>query len=403
MAAKRLNLKEDPPAPSSSEEDDENSSAHEASSDEELPPQGRKTLAPQSQGQPKKPAVQSSDSESGDDSDTDSDSDPPPKSSGILHNVKPIASKPQPKAQANAAPASSSKSTAATKRASETDRQAKDVKRQKEVAERDKDDDGKNEDVPRVPFQRLWGENDEIAVLSGLIEFAEKKGADPLKDMAAFYDFINKSLAVDVSLAQLKEKVARFRKKFKNHANGKNGLDKSFSKAHDQKSFDLSKKIWDSQGEGLLGRIADGKSNGKAKKSGGTNGGSSSKSASKAADLVAAKEQANAKRTGGGSSSGNANRNASNAALGAGNGGAEAMKINGANDQKDGLRLDWSPTGAEVESFVVKNELDMVEGSKRNELARRWKEHDIAALELFVQRNELIIEKAQLILDSTES
>ncbi|CAL1386143.1 unnamed protein product [Linum trigynum] len=401
MASKRLNAKEDPPAPSSSEEDDENSSADEASSDEILPPQeGRRTLAHHSQGQPKKPAVQSSDSESGDDSDADSDSDPPPKSSGILHNVKPIASKPQPKAQANAAHASSSKSTAATKRASETDREAKDAKRQKEVAERDKDDDGKNEDVPRVPFQRLWGENDEIAVLSGLIEFAEKKGADPLKDMAAFYDFINKSLAVDVSLAQLKEKVTRFRKKFKNHANGKNGLDKSFSKVHDQKSFDLSKKIWDSQGEGLLGRIADGKSNGKAAKK---SGGSSSKSASKAADLVAANGHGNAKRVGGGSSSGNANRNASNAALRAGIGGAEAREIDGGNDQKDGLRLDWSPTGAEVESFVVKNELDMVEGSKRNELARRWKEHDIAALELFVQRNELIIEKAQLILDSTQS
>ncbi|CAL1382940.1 unnamed protein product [Linum trigynum] len=167
MATKRPNLKEDPPSPASSEEDDDTSSTN----DEELPPQHV--------------------------SDTDSDSDLPPKSSGVLL----IASKPQPKAQVHSVPASSSKSTPTTKRASETEREAKDAKRQKEVAEIDMDGDGKKENMPRVLFQWLWGENNDIAVLNGLIEFAERKGFDPLKDMVALYDFIKKSVAVDVSLS----------------------------------------------------------------------------------------------------------------------------------------------------------------------------------------------------------
>ncbi|CAL1352530.1 unnamed protein product [Linum trigynum] len=378
MASKRPNPKENPPAASSSEED----STDEASSDDELPPQLR-TLTPHSQLQPKKPAVENSDSDSEYESDTDSDSDPPPKSSGVLHNVKPIASKPQPKAPA---PASSSKSTPATKRGSETDREAKDSKRQKEVA----DGDGKNEHTPRAIFQRLWGENDEIAVLDGLIEFAEEEGADPLKDMAYFYDFIKNSLCVDASLSQLKEKVTRLRKKFMNHAKGKNGLDKSFSRAHDQKTFDLSKMIWDSQGEGLLGPIANGKSSDKAKKSGGANGVGSSKSASKAADLGTANGHGNAK-------------SAASAALGAGNEGAETMEVDGVNDRKYGLSFDLSSADAEVEAFVVNKGMDMVDGSKRNELARRWKELDIEALEHFVKRQQLILDQAQSILDSSSS
>ncbi|CAI0455838.1 unnamed protein product [Linum tenue] len=240
---KRSNPTKDLPSPASSEEDDDTSSAYEAS---ELPSQDRTS---HSQGQPKKQAVQSSDSDSEHVSDTDSDSDPRPKSSGVLHNVKPIASQPQPKAQVHAVPASSSKSTPERKRASETEKEAKDAKRQKEVAERDADSDGKNKHTPRVLFQRLWGENDEIVVLNGLIEFAEKKGADPLKDIAAFYDFIKKSVAVDVLPSQLKEKVRKLRAKFKKHAKGENGLDKTFSKAHDQRTFDLSKKIWDEEEE----------------------------------------------------------------------------------------------------------------------------------------------------------
>ncbi|CAI0427155.1 unnamed protein product, partial [Linum tenue] len=379
---KRSNPTKDLPSLASSEEDDDTSSADEAS---ELPSQDR-TLASHSQGQPKKQAVQSSDSDSEHVSDTDSDSDPRPKSSGVL----PIASQPQPKAQVHAVPASSSKSTPERKRASETEREAKDSKRQKEVAERDADSDGKNKHTPRVLFQRLWGENDEIVVLNGLIEFAEKKGADPLKDIAAFYDFIKKSVAVDVLPSQLKEKVRKLRAKFKKHAKGENGLDKTFSKAHDQRTFDLSKKIWDSQGEYLLVRIDNSKSSGKAKKSGGANSIGSSKSASKAADLSAANGHENAK-------------SAASAALGAGNVGEEMVEIDWVNDRRDGLSFDWSRASAEVEAFVVSKGMDMVDGSERNELARRWKELDIEALEHFVKKNQLILDQAQLMLDSSSS
>ncbi|CAI0427156.1 unnamed protein product, partial [Linum tenue] len=145
------------------------------------------------------------------------------------------------------------------------------------------------------------------------------------------------------------------------------------------------------------------KSSGKANKSCGANGIGSSKSASKAADLSAANGHENAKSIGRGSNAGNANRNAASAALGAGNVGEEMVEIDWVNDRRDGLSFDWSRASAEVEAFVVSKGMDMVDGSERNELARRWKELDIEALEHFVKKNQLILDQAQLMLDSSSS
>ncbi|XWS68519.1 hypothetical protein CRYUN_Cryun04dG0097400 [Craigia yunnanensis] len=92
---------------------------------------------------------------------------------------------------------------------------------------------------------RLWSEADEIAILKGMIEYKSKKGSDPYADSSGFHDFIKQSIQADVSKYQLTEKIRRLKKKHKiNAEKGQNGNDPVFSKPHDHKSFELSKKIW---------------------------------------------------------------------------------------------------------------------------------------------------------------
>ncbi|KAI8012880.1 putative transcription factor [Camellia lanceoleosa] len=83
--------------------------------------------------------------------------------------------------------------------------------------------------------------------------------------MNVFYDFIKKSLHIDVSKTQLFEKVRRLKKKYENNASkSKMGKDRIFLKAHEQKTYQLSKKIWFG-GVNSVG-VDSAKANGKTKK-----------------------------------------------------------------------------------------------------------------------------------------
>ncbi|XP_047342315.1 probable transcription factor At1g11510 [Impatiens glandulifera] len=108
------------------------------------------------------------------------------------------------------------------------------------------------DDPKKQLFQRLWSEDDEIAIMKGMIEYGEKQGIDPASvDMSSFYDFIRKSLHIDASKSQLTEKIRRLKKKY--HTNlkkSKNGGDRTFSKVHDQTGYDLSKQIWGIESNG---------------------------------------------------------------------------------------------------------------------------------------------------------
>ncbi|MBA0579987.1 hypothetical protein Gorai_022226, partial [Gossypium raimondii] len=84
------------------------------------------------------------------------------------------------------------------------------------------------EDAKKQLFQRLFSEDDEIALLKGMLDYSAKKGADPCADMNAFYNFVKKSIHTD-------------------------GEDRTFSKAHEQNAFELSKLIWGK--EGISGKV----------------------------------------------------------------------------------------------------------------------------------------------------
>ncbi|KDP45631.1 hypothetical protein JCGZ_17238 [Jatropha curcas] len=380
MAPKRSKPLENPPPVSSSDEEEETSSGEEEDGEEEegSSSEEEETLTPiikPPQAQAPKPAVKKPDSttqraESDSESESDSDSEDDGKAT-----VKPIASKPmeetptkttKSRSKPSASTSSVTKSIVAVKRVSEADRDPKDSKRPKK---KESESDGvveKSEDTKKQLFQRLWSEDDEIAVLEGLIEYAEKKGVDPAKDMTSFFEYIKKSLHFDVSLSQLKDKVSRLKKKFENHVTkGKKGEDKTFSKPHDQKSFDLSKRIWGS----AAGVESSVKSNGKA----------INNNNSKGKGLAALKAE-----------------------LGLGSDvDKEAEKVD-KKESHSGLKqiseFDKGVSVSGMEDFVVKRGLDMLDGAKKAEMEEKWRELHVAELELFLKRNELIREQAKLML-----
>ncbi|OIT02912.1 PREDICTED: probable transcription factor At4g00390 [Nicotiana attenuata] len=90
-------------------------------------------------------------------------------------------------------------------------------------------------------FKRLWSDEDEIAVLEGMLEYASARNISPSVDYNAFYIFVKDQLQVEVSKNQLKDKVNNLKSKFMKNV-AKRG---AFSKPHEENLFKLSQRIWD--------------------------------------------------------------------------------------------------------------------------------------------------------------
>lgn len=108
-----------------------------------------------------------------------------------------------------------------------------------------------NSDV-KGTFQRVWSEEEEIAILQGHLNYSFLKGAKPSSDYAAFFTFVKDKLQTETSKTQLQVKLTRLKKKYNRNVNKR-----SFSKPHEEKLFKLSKKIW-GQVDKLKGKVDDG-------------------------------------------------------------------------------------------------------------------------------------------------
>ncbi|KAJ8761424.1 hypothetical protein K2173_001555 [Erythroxylum novogranatense] len=278
--------------------------------------------------------------------------------------TKPVASKPMEGSK-------TLKPAVGEKRFSEVDRTpTKDLKRAKV---KDSEAGGKkSEDAKKQLFQRLWSEDDEIAVLKGIIEFNETKGIDPAKDMNLFYDFIKKSLHFDVTLTQLKDKVWRLKKKFGNHVvKGKKGEDKIFAKPHDQKAFELWKKIWGSEKSGGVGvESSAANPNGKAKK-----GGKSLAELKAELGLNSEKEGDKAEK-------------------------AEVDVGRSASESQSNRMFDKIIDFAGMADYVTKKGLDLIDEPKKAEMEEKWKKLHVEEVELFLKRIELMREQTKLMLEA---
>ncbi|TYI99470.1 hypothetical protein E1A91_A13G019800v1 [Gossypium mustelinum] len=359
MAPKRSNPIEVPPAASSSEEDEEVTSSGEVDEgssteeEDEDDPKTQSTPLSQKSPSPRKletatPAIVKEESdESGSDSESDT-------AAQIAIATKPRCNKPL---------ASSSK------RPGESELDAKEAKRPKKkvgeegmatapVVEGVKKT---GEDAKKLLFQRLFSEDDEIALLKGMLDYSAKKGADPCADMNEFYEFVKKSIHTDVSKVQLMDKIRRLKKKFKNNA-GKNnkGEDPTFSKPHEQNAFELSKQIWGK--EGISGKVASSTatSNGKAK-------GNNKAEIAVKADLLSSSDK----------------------------------KIDDAVpvvSKSSSSFLDKKFSLSDLEEAVVKVGLDIVDGEKKAALEAKWMKLQVAQLEAYARRTEFVAEQAKLLL-----
>ncbi|KAK7284274.1 hypothetical protein RJT34_19018 [Clitoria ternatea] len=100
-------------------------------------------------------------------------------------------------------------------------------------------------DDSRRLFQRLWTDEDEIELLQGFLDYTSQRGSSHHNDTALFYDQIKSKLQLDFNKNQLVEKIRRLKKKYRNVLNKiGSGKDFSFKSAHDQATFEISRKIW---------------------------------------------------------------------------------------------------------------------------------------------------------------
>lgn len=236
-----------------------------------------------------------------------------------------------------------------SKRKVKIDRNEKQSKKKKKKNE-DAKSEVEEEISKKTGILRLWSEDDEIAILKGLIDCKSKIGCDPSVDPAAFHDFIKKSLHIKVSTNQLKDKIRRLKKKYLNNSKkGENGEDPVFSRPHDCKSYELSKKVWD--GDATVSNGVD-------------------KPKTKSKKII------------------------------------NSTPLTKNPDEFDSSCVEklLSHSVSDLgESFVKKN-LTLIENPKlKKELEDRWKKLKVAEMEVFLQRVELIRDQTKLILDSIKS
>ncbi|MED6132783.1 hypothetical protein PIB30_022096 [Stylosanthes scabra] len=226
----------------STEEEDETTSSDEEDDDGEDDRHELVIRKPQ-------PQISSKPSSSSSEDETDSEPEPQPE---------PQKAKPSSKAKSQSStPASQAKS--GVKRGAENSiEHSNQSKRGKKAVEdhaagSDDEDLKKSRDESKSAFQRVFSEKDEIGILKGMAEFTSKTGKDPHKCSDEFYEFMkgSKLISSNASSNQLKDKIRRLKKKFENNLKkGRSGKGAFLSKPHELEAFNLSKNIWGGSGGG---------------------------------------------------------------------------------------------------------------------------------------------------------
>ncbi|GMH07062.1 hypothetical protein Nepgr_008902 [Nepenthes gracilis] len=314
---------------------------------------------------PAKPAQPQQGSSSESDSIFDSDSDSPPPRRPEP-NVKPVASKSmddgsskrkKPRSKANLKPVVASlPASSAAKRPAEPDGETagKDAKKAKKEKYGEATEEVAKKKVAEDPkkqlFQRVWSEDDEIAVLKGMIEYTAKKGRDPAADADDFREFIKRSLHVDLDKRQIMNKVRRLKKKYENNVKKNRSLS-----GHERDAFDLSKTIWGTKRNSNAVVINQDDNNAKP-----------------GINLKASGEDIDVKM---------------------------AVPLNFPREIYFGKDI----AGMGLDENIVKEGLKLLDSNKRAELDEKWRTLKLAEVELYLKRVDLVREQTRLILDAMKS
>ncbi|KAK9064207.1 hypothetical protein SSX86_015587 [Deinandra increscens subsp. villosa] len=210
-------------------------------------------------------------------------------------------------------------------------------------------------------FQRLWSEENEIELIEGMINYVEEKGKDPLTDVNGFYEFVKRSLHVDVNDRQVLTKARRLKKKFQDNAARveSKGKVRSFSKPHEKKMYDLSKSLW-----------------------GDDNNGNKSAVMSACSKNVKVKVNVTPKT----------NNSHNKSSVGLGNGNVANPKM-----VQAGFGLMGLPITDEV---IINKGLELVLGPKKVEMEEKWRNLKVLELEHFLKKVEVLKEQAEVVLNA---
>ncbi|ESQ54782.1 hypothetical protein EUTSA_v10027016mg [Eutrema salsugineum] len=245
MAPKQAEKIEKPPVASSSEEEEEESGSsgeESESSDDEGDVQSKI-----SQTTPATITAKDfeSDSEEGE-SESDSDSEPTTTKTKPLNTV---VTKPKPETSGSAAVTLPESSTAKRSLKQADDEPIKKLKTS--TTEHAKKKPATDDEVKKISgeeakkmFQRLFSETDEIAMLQGFLDFTSTRG-DPYENMDAFCDYVKTLIDFNASKAQIVTKLQRCKRRFVNIGKTEIGV---MLQDLDQKAFELSRKIWGTNG-----------------------------------------------------------------------------------------------------------------------------------------------------------
>ncbi|KAK4286231.1 hypothetical protein QN277_002817 [Acacia crassicarpa] len=218
--------------------------------------------------------------------------------------------------------------------------------------------------------QRLWNEDDEIAILKGLMDYHSKRGVDPCSEPSLFYEYMKNKIHADVSKKQLANKIRSLKRKFQvNAKKGENGEDPVFSKSRDQGIFELSKKVWESA-------AANGVDHRKPVQNKGKN----------SSNLGSPKREVAENRDG---PHGEVN--------------AVPAKSCSTSSILDGFLVSGKLSLPESAVDIVKEAMPLIGSSKAKQLERRVKELQKEEFQLYLKRVELIHDSAKLALDVVKS
>ncbi|CAH2079563.1 unnamed protein product [Thlaspi arvense] len=93
--------------------------------------------------------------------------------------------------------------------------------------------------------KRIWNEDDELAILKGLVDYRVKTRFDPNFDWDGFFNFVKSSINANVSKEQMFSKIRKLRRKFVLHMERINERkDPLFTRSTDSQAFGYSNMIW---------------------------------------------------------------------------------------------------------------------------------------------------------------
>lgn len=194
-----------------------------------------------------------------------------------------------------------------------------------------------------------------------MISYIEINGKYPMTDVNSFHEFVKGSLNIDVNNAQIIAKIKRLKAKFKNNVgrtetNGDVGL---MLNKHEMEMYDLSLKLWGGDGN-------------KYKK------------------IVNAKREAIGKENNG-NLDGLREGDVSVAEVA-----KNLMNLSGGSGK-------FGVIGLEVtDEEIVRKGSELVSGSKKLELEKKWNDLKVQELKLFLKKLELLKEHAEIVLNAVK-